>query len=47
MRTVFNVLGPLTNPAGANRQLIGVARAEHVELVAEALRALGARSRAR
>ncbi len=44
VRTVFNVLGPLTNPAGANRQLIGVARAEHVELVAEALRTLGAQA---
>lgn len=42
VRTVFNVLGPLTNPAGANRQLVGVARAEHVTLVADALRALGA-----
>ena len=42
VRTVFNVLGPLTNPAGANRQLIGVARPEHVGLVADALRALGA-----
>jgi anthranilate phosphoribosyltransferase len=42
VRTVFNVLGPLTNPAGATRQLVGVARAEHVSLVAEALRALGA-----
>jgi anthranilate phosphoribosyltransferase len=42
VRTVFNVLGPLTNPAGANRQLIGVARPEHVVLVAEALRVLGA-----
>ncbi len=41
VRTIFNVLGPLTNPARANRQLVGVARAEHVELVAEALRALG------
>jgi anthranilate phosphoribosyltransferase len=41
VRTIFNVLGPLTNPAGANRQLVGVARAEHVELVADALRALG------
>jgi anthranilate phosphoribosyltransferase len=41
VRTVFNVLGPLTNPAGANRQMVGVARAEHVALVAEALRALG------
>jgi anthranilate phosphoribosyltransferase len=42
VRTVFNVLGPLTNPAGANRQLVGVSRPEHVELVADALRALGA-----
>ncbi len=41
VRTVFNVLGPLTNPAGATRQLVGVARPEHVELVAYALRALG------
>jgi anthranilate phosphoribosyltransferase len=41
VRTVFNVLGPLTNPAGANRQLVGVARPEHVALVADALRALG------
>jgi anthranilate phosphoribosyltransferase len=41
VRTIFNVLGPLTNPAGANRQMVGVARAEHVALVAEALRALG------
>src|SRR5690606_12296748 len=39
---IFNLLGPLTNPAGASRQLIGVARAEHVPLVAEALRRLGA-----
>jgi anthranilate phosphoribosyltransferase len=42
VRTIFNVLGPLTNPAGANRQLIGVARPEHVALVSDALRALGA-----
>ncbi|BDE06729.1 anthranilate phosphoribosyltransferase [Vulcanimicrobium alpinum] len=42
VRTIFNVLGPLTNPAGANRQVVGVARAEHVDLVASALRALGA-----
>ena len=42
VRTIFNVLGPLTNPAGAHRQLIGVARPEHVALVAEALRTLGA-----
>lgn len=42
VRTVFNVLGPLTNPAGANRQVIGVARPEHVALVGDALRTLGA-----
>jgi len=42
VRTIFNVLGPLTNPAGANRQLIGVARPEHVALVGDALRLLGA-----
>ncbi len=41
VRTVFNVLGPLTNPASASRQVVGVARAEHVALVADALRALG------
>jgi anthranilate phosphoribosyltransferase len=42
VRTIFNLLGPLTNPAGANRQLIGVARPDYVELMAQALRALGA-----
>jgi anthranilate phosphoribosyltransferase len=42
VRTIFNVLGPLTNPAGANRQMIGVARPEHVTLVADAMRVLGA-----
>jgi anthranilate phosphoribosyltransferase len=42
VRTIFNLLGPLTNPAGANRQLIGVARPNYVELMAQALRALGA-----
>jgi len=46
VRTVFNVLGPLTNPAGAQRQVVGVARAEHVELIADALRALGAQAAA-
>ena len=41
VRTIFNVLGPLTNPAGANRQVVGVADERHLVLVAEALLALG------
>ena len=41
--TVFNILGPLTNPAGARRQLLGVARAELLDLVAGALVQLGTR----
>ncbi len=40
-RTVFNLLGPMTNPAGARRQVIGVYSAEAVTLVAEALAAGG------
>ena len=36
-RTVFNLLGPMTNPAGARRQVIGVYAAQAVPLVAEAL----------
>ncbi len=36
-RTIFNLLGPMTNPAGARRQVIGVYSAEAVPLVAEAL----------
>ena len=35
--TAFNLLGPLTNPAGANRQIVGVARPELTELLARAL----------
>jgi anthranilate phosphoribosyltransferase len=42
VRTIFNLLGPLANPAGVRRQLIGVSRPAHVELVIEALRRLGA-----
>ncbi len=37
MRTIFNFLGPLTNPAGANRQLLGVADRHYQETIAEAL----------
>jgi anthranilate phosphoribosyltransferase len=40
-RTVFNVLGPLTNPAGAKRQLIGVFAADLTETMAGVLQALG------
>jgi len=42
IRTVFNLLGPLTNPAGAARQLLGVFSPEWVEPMAEALNKLGA-----
>ena len=42
VRTIFNLLGPLTNPAGATRQIVGVAVPAHVDLVAAALRGLGA-----
>jgi anthranilate phosphoribosyltransferase len=41
VHTTFNLLGPLTNPAGAPRQLIGVWHAALVEPVAQALAALG------
>jgi anthranilate phosphoribosyltransferase len=42
-RTVFNVLGPLTNPAGARAQLVGVYSPAIVRTIAEALVRLGAR----
>ncbi len=41
IRTAFNLLGPLTNPAGATRQLVGVPRPEFTELMARALLLLG------
>jgi anthranilate phosphoribosyltransferase len=42
VRTIFNALGPLANPAGASRQMIGVGRSELVGLLADALASLGA-----
>jgi anthranilate phosphoribosyltransferase len=41
VRTIFNFLGPLTNPAGADRQLLGVSDRHYQETIAEALVALG------
>src|SRR5437016_42859 len=43
MRTVFNVLGPLTNPAGARAQVVGVYSPGLVRTIAEVLARLGAR----
>jgi anthranilate phosphoribosyltransferase len=43
VRTIFNFLGPLTNPAGATRQLIGVSDPAFLETIAGALARLGAR----
>jgi anthranilate phosphoribosyltransferase len=42
VRTLFNLLGPLTNPAGAQRQVVGVPKAEWTEPLARALQVLGA-----
>jgi anthranilate phosphoribosyltransferase len=42
VRTIFNFLGPLTNPAGASRQLLGVSDRRYQETIAEALIGLGA-----
>jgi anthranilate phosphoribosyltransferase len=41
VRTIFNFLGPLTNPAGARRQLLGVSDRHYQETIAEALVSLG------
>ena len=41
VRTIFNFLGPLTNPAGASRQLLGVSDRRYQETIAEALLGLG------
>ena len=41
VRTIFNFLGPLTNPAGATRQVIGVSDGRYIDTIAAALRGLG------
>ena len=41
MTTTFNLIGPLTNPAGARHQLIGVADARYVDRIAQAVRLMG------
>jgi len=41
VRTLFNIIGPLSNPAGAHRQIVGVPRVELLALVANALSRLG------
>ena len=43
IRTTFNLLGPLTNPAGATRQVVGVPRPELTQVMARALMLLGAK----
>jgi anthranilate phosphoribosyltransferase len=42
VRTIFNILGPLTNPAGASFQLLGVYNASLTNVLAEVLKSLGA-----
>jgi anthranilate phosphoribosyltransferase len=44
IRTIFNILGPLTNPAGANVQVLGVYKKELTSVLAEVLGGLGSRS---
>ena len=42
VRTIFNILGPLANPSGVRRQVIGVSDRTYLERIAEALGELGA-----
>lgn len=44
VRTIFNILGPLTNPAGAQRQLMGVFTADLTDMLAHVLGKLGSKS---
>ena len=46
IRTIFNVLGPLTNPASATHQVVGVADRSHLSLIGGALQLLGAQAAA-
>lgn len=41
IRTIFNILGPLSNPAGANMELMGVYEEELVEPLAQVMAKLG------
>ena len=43
-RTIFNILGPLTNPASATKQLIGVFDRDYISKIATVIKALGAKS---
>ena len=45
-RTIFNLMGPLANPAHVTRQLIGIARPDYAPIYAEALTQLGAQAAA-
>ncbi|HTG38570.1 anthranilate phosphoribosyltransferase [Sphingomonas sp.] len=45
-RTIFNLMGPLANPAGVGRQLIGIARPDYAPVYAETLSLLGAEAAA-
>jgi len=47
VRTIFNFLGPLTNPAGARRQVLGVSDPGYLHTIAGALALLGVRARPR
>jgi anthranilate phosphoribosyltransferase len=44
VRTIFNFLGPLTNPAGATRQVIGVSDPRYIDTIAAGLKGLGGRT---
>jgi anthranilate phosphoribosyltransferase len=44
VRTIFNLLGPLTNPAGAQRQVMGVFLSQWLEPIAQVLKSLGSKS---